>query len=79
MRALREGGDAPPPIHVGKGPGTHVNTTNDLTSSSGNNGPATDTLVVSATLLDIPTLGVWGLMLLAGLLALVALWQLNLR
>jgi hypothetical protein len=58
-------------------PGTYVNTSGDLTSSHGNSGPATDTLTVNAA--PVPALGAVWLAVLAGLLGVVAFWQLRFR
>jgi hypothetical protein len=60
-------------------PGTLVNTTEDLTSSLGNSGPASAPLTVAAatSILEIPTLDRWALLLLALLLALPAAWILR--
>jgi len=58
-------------------PGTYANTTGDLTSSVGNSGPASASLTVTAA--PVPALGPVWLVVLAGLLGLVAYWQLRPR
>jgi hypothetical protein len=60
-------------------PGTLVNTTEDLTSSLGNSGPASAPLTVAAatSILEIPTLDRWALLLLALLLVVPAVWILR--
>ena len=45
-------------------PGTHVNTTGDLTSSQGNSGPATASLTVGEKPAAIPALSEWGVMIM---------------
>ncbi len=57
-------------------PGSHLNTSGDLTSSAGNSGPASDTLTVA---LPVPTLGLWWMLILGGSILLVALRQLVIR
>ncbi len=56
---------------AGLAAGTFVNTSGELTSSLGSSGPATASLEVTANLVEIPALGGWGLLLLAGALALL--------
>jgi uncharacterized repeat protein (TIGR01451 family) len=61
---------------VGATEGTYDITSGDLTSSIGNSGPASATLQVSLQQL-IPTLDLWGLMILGCLIGLVALWRIR--
>ena len=53
--------------------GANVNTTEELSSSLGSSGTATGTLTVSGSILEIPTLGQWGLLLFGLGLGLAAL------
>ena len=59
--------------------GSILNTTEDLTSSLGNSGPASASLFVTATVLEIPTLGTLGMALLSLLLAIWGLRHLRRR
>jgi uncharacterized repeat protein (TIGR01451 family) len=56
--------------------GTYEITSGDLTSSIGNSGPASATLQVSGQQM-IPTLDLWGLLILGCLIGLVALWRIR--
>ena len=57
--------------------GTHVNTSDELTSSLGNSGPAMDSLTVFALEVEpIPANTLRGLMLMTLLLVLLAVWKL---
>ena len=58
--------------------GANVNVTEQLSSSLGSSAPATGTLTVAANALEIPTLGQWGLLLLALGIGLVALRKISL-
>jgi uncharacterized repeat protein (TIGR01451 family) len=56
--------------------GTYDITSGDLTSSIGNSGPASATLQVGLQQM-IPTLDLWGLLILGCLIGLVALWRIR--
>jgi hypothetical protein len=58
---------------VGNTPGNLVNTSGSLTSSAGDSGPASATLLVLPQQ-AIPTQNWWGLFLLGCLIASIALW-----
>ena len=57
--------------------GDNVNTTEALSSSLGDSGTATGVLAVGIATPQIPTLGGWGLILLALGLALAAVWKMS--
>jgi len=57
--------------------GDKTNVTEILSSSLGESAPATAVLAVGGSVLEIPTLGGWGLLLLAFGLALAAVWKMT--
>jgi len=63
---------------VSRTPGDNVNTTEELSSSFGSSGTATGTLTVEGSIVEIPTLGQWGLLLLGLGLGLAALRRITL-
>lgn len=68
-------------VPAGAAAGSHLNTTSSLTTELEGRpfvgAPATDTLVVLAVPVTVPTLEWWGLLLLFGLLGLAAWWGLQ--